>query len=97
MLRVWWTSPVIAHYDILESEKNITDDVYSSYVERISAAVLHKQSALDNSRGVLLSCQTSYGKREQGRDQNSVLGSFCSSTLLPGHHPIALLPVFGHG
>ncbi|XP_065664771.1 histone-lysine N-methyltransferase SETMAR-like [Hydra vulgaris] len=53
LLCVWWTTAGIVHYELLPSGQNITAEIYSAQLDRVSVALHQKQAALANRKGVV--------------------------------------------
>lgn len=54
MLCIWWTSRQVVHYELLSVGQTITAGLYSQQLERVHQALMHKEPALVNRKGVLL-------------------------------------------
>ena len=54
MLCVWDNMKGILHFELLPNNQTVTGDLYAQQLERLKQAILQKQPALVNRRGVIL-------------------------------------------
>ncbi|KFM74002.1 Histone-lysine N-methyltransferase SETMAR, partial [Stegodyphus mimosarum] len=54
MLCIWWTNRQVVHYELLPVGQTITAGLYSQQLERVHQALMYKEPALVNRKGVLL-------------------------------------------
>lgn len=54
MLCVWWNMKGIIHWELLPANETITGDLYAKQLDRLQQALLLKQPALVNRKGVIL-------------------------------------------